>query len=71
MPIFAQNVFGSQEDRSGSQEDNQFSSFGWPHSIFDGSGHEVTQVLLPGAPNMPQIVGLLYALDQTTMRQRI
>ena len=31
---------------SGSQEDNQISIFGCPHSIFGRRGHEDTQILL-------------------------
>ena len=32
---------------SGSQEDNQISIFGCPHSIFGRRGHEDMQILLP------------------------
>ena len=34
---------------SGSQEDNQISNFGCPHSFFGRRGHEDTQILLPWA----------------------
>ena len=32
---------------SGSQEDNQITIFGCPHSFFGRRGHEDTQILLP------------------------
>ena len=32
---------------SGSQEDNQISIFGCPHSFFGRRGHEDTRILLP------------------------
>ena len=41
---YFQNIF---QKISGSQEDNQISIFGCPHSFFGHRGHEDTQILLP------------------------
>ena len=44
MDNYFQNIFPKI---SGSQEDNQISIFGCPHSFFGHRGHEDTQILLP------------------------
>ena len=41
---YFQNIFPKI---SGSQEDNQISIFGCPHSFFGRRGHEDTRILLP------------------------
>ena len=47
-----QNIFPKI---SGSQEDNQISIFGCPHSIFGRRGHEDTQILLPWSLILPMV----------------
>ena len=44
MDNYFQNIFPKI---SGSQEDNQISIFGCPHSFFGRRGHEDTRILLP------------------------
>ena len=44
MDNYFQNIFPKT---SGSQEDNQISIFGCPHSFFGHRGHEDTRILLP------------------------
>ena len=44
MDNYFQNIFPKI---SGSQEDNQISNFGCPHSFFGRRGHEDTRILLP------------------------
>ena len=44
MENYFQNIFPKI---SGSQEDNQISIFGCPHSFFGRQGHKDTQLLLP------------------------
>ena len=44
MDNYFQNIFPKI---SRSQEDNQISIFGCPHSFFGRRGHEDTQILLP------------------------
>ena len=44
MENYFQNIFPKI---SGSQEDNQISIFGCPHSFFGGLGHKDTRILLP------------------------
>ena len=44
MDNYFQNIFPKI---SGSQEDNQISNFGCPHSSFGRRGHEDTRILLP------------------------
>ena len=44
---------------SGSQEDNQISIFGCPHSFSGRRGHEDTQILLPcgGSDDLSKVQG--------------
>ena len=49
MDNYFQNIFPKV---SGSQEDNQISIFGCPHSVFGRRGHKDTQILLPWQINL-------------------
>ena len=71
MDNYFQNIFPKI---SGSQEDNQISIFGCPHSFFGCRGHKDTRILLPCIDNIGQsqkyraiyevtIAGLRYCLD--------